>query len=115
MFQIASMFMRFMAWTFKDADGNTIDENDTTWGWVVKISNAVQTILAPILAVVAAAGVIWAIVLGVQMARADSTDKREEVKKRLIGLVIGIAILVVLIVFFTTLFPLIMEAFVIKK
>lgn len=115
MFQIASMFMRFMAWTFKDAEGNTIDESNAEWGWVVKISNAIQTILAPILAVLAAAGVIWAIVLGVQMARADSTDKREEVKKRLIGLVIGIAILVVLVVFFVSLFPLIMEAFVIKK
>ncbi len=114
MFQLANSFMKFLGWTFKDAQGNIVTADDPTWGWVVKITDAVQVILAPILAIVAAAGVIWAIVLGVQMARADSSDKRDEIKKRLIGLVVGIAILVVLIIFFTTLFPLIMDAFVIN-
>ena len=70
------------------------------------------TVLVPILAIVAAAGVIWAIVLGIQMARADSTEKREEAKKRLIGLIVGIVILVVLILFFTTLFPGILKSLI---
>lgn len=86
-------------------------EADGQYKWVINIVNAIGNILVPILAIVAAAGILWAIVLGIQMARADSTEKREESKKRLIGLVVGIVILVVLIVFFTTLFPIIMKSF----
>ena len=60
----------------------------------------VKSIMIPILGIVSAAGMIWAIVLGVNMARADSTEKREESKKRLIGLIVGIVIMVALILFF---------------
>ena len=111
MFQIASMFMRFMGseafWKkwYPNAYADKINKLETQFGWVETVYSSIMTILVPILAIVAAAGIVWAIVLGVQMARADSSDKREEVKKRLIGLVVGIAILVVLILFFTTMFP----------
>ena len=43
------------------------------------------------------------------MARADSTEKREEAKKRLINVIVGIAITVALILFFNFL-PDILEA-----
>lgn len=118
MFQIASIFMRFMGseafWKkwYPKADAKKIEQLETDFGWIETIYSAVMTILVPILAIVAAAGIVWAIVLGVQMARADSSDKREEVKKRLIGLVVGIAILVVLILFFTTLFPVILQSLI---
>ncbi len=109
MFQLANAIMKmsggFLGYSWQDFEG------DEKWGWVYTVVNSIYTILVPILAIVAAAGVIWAIVLGIQMARADSTEKREESKKRLIGLVVGIVIMVVLIVFFTTLFPVIMEGF----
>ena len=78
--------------------------------WVEDVTNVISQILWPLLIVVAAAGTIYAVVLGVNMARADSTDKREESKKRLIFLIIGIVVLVVLIIFFTTLFPLIIKS-----
>ena len=119
MFQLANVFMRFMGsadfWQRWFGGENKLSETQVTWldntyGWVETIYNAIMRILVPILAIVAAAGIIWAIVLGVQMARADSTEKREEAKKRLIGLVVGIVILVVLIVFFTTLFPTILKS-----
>ncbi len=107
MFQLANTIMRIssghLGLSWKDF------ENDEKWGWVYTIVNSVMTIVIPILAIISAAGILWAIVLGVQMARADSTEKREEAKKRLIGLIVGIVILVVLIVFFVTLFPMIMD------
>ena len=78
------------------------------------IYNTIQAIMVPILAVVAAAGMIWAIVLGVNMARADSTEKREESKKRLIALIVGIIIMVVLILFFTVGLAPLLNAFGVK-
>ncbi len=122
MFQLANAIMKMSAgfmgsdafWKnwFPDADADKLKKLDTQFGWVEQIYNGIMTILVPILAIVAAAGIIWAIVLGVNMARADSTDKREEAKKRLIGLVVGIVILVVLIIFFTTLFPVILRSLI---
>lgn len=70
------------------------------FGWVINIVNAVYYVLIPLLVVVGAAGMIYAIIVGVQMARADSTEKREEMKKRLINIVVGLAIAIGLILFF---------------
>ena len=110
MFQLANAIMRMSAgfmgsesfWKswYPDADAAKIAELDSQFGWVESIYSGIMTILVPILAIVAAAGIIWAIVLGVNMARADSTDKREEAKKRLINVIIGIAITIALILFF---------------
>lgn len=69
------------------------------WKWVGEIVNAINEILPIILIVVGAAGTIYAVVIGVNMARADSTEKREEAKKRLINVIVGIAIVVGLILF----------------
>lgn len=76
------------------------DLKDTEWGWVYNITNAIDSVLWPLLIIVGAAGTIYAVVLGVNMARADSTEKREEAKKRLINVIIGIAITIALILFF---------------
>ena len=65
--------------------------------WVYQISDAISSALWPILIVVAAAGSIYAIVLGVNMARADSTEKREEAKKRVVNVLVGMVIIVGLI------------------
>lgn len=73
---------------------------ETDWQWVWTIVDAIKSVLWPILIVVCAAGMIYAVILGVNMARADSTDKREEAKKRLINVLVGLAIIVALILFF---------------
>lgn len=65
--------------------------------WVYDIADVINKALWPILIVVAAAGTIYAVVLGVNMARADSPEKREEAKKRVINVLIGMAIIVGLI------------------
>lgn len=83
---------------------------DPKFQWVDDITNAISIVLWPMLIVVASAGSIYAIVLGVNMARADSTEKREEAKKRLINVVVGIAIIVGLILFFQLLINSILPA-----
>ena len=71
------------------------------FGWIQPVVEAIELVLLPILIVVGAAGAIYAIVLGVNMARADSTEKREEQKKRLINVIIALAVVVGLILFFS--------------
>ena len=58
---------------------------------------AIDTLLWPLLIVVGAAGMIYSVILGVNMARADSAEKREEAKKRLIHVIVGLAITIALI------------------
>ena len=72
----------------------------TGWSWVYDVTSAIESVLWPILIIVGAAGMIYAVVLGVNIARADSTDKREEAKKRLINTIIGLAVIIALILFF---------------
>lgn len=64
------------------------------FNWVYDITDVINAIKWPLIILVAAAGTIYAIVLGVQMARADSTEKREEAKKRVINVLLGVAIAV---------------------
>ena len=77
-----------------DTLANKLPDN---WKWVGRVSEAIDSALWPILIVVAAAGTIYAVVLGVNMARADSTEKREEAKKRVINVLVGMIIIVGLI------------------
>ena len=86
------------------------DEANGTWPWVQTLFDAVKTVLWPALILVCAAGMIYSIILGVNMARADSTEKREEAKKRLINVLIGIAITVALILFFELLVTVILPS-----
>ncbi len=78
--------------------------------WVVELFKYLSPILYAILAVVGAAGVIYSIVLGVNLAKAEDQSKRDEAKKRLITTVIAVAVTVVLIIFFNELLPLIVGA-----
>lgn len=91
----------------KTDDSGALDTTD--WSWVGKLNGSLKNILGPILAVVAAAGAIYAVVIAIQMAKADSGEKREEAKKRLISVIVAVVVLVVLCVFFMWLLPLILE------
>ena len=75
------------------------DENGVAkeFEWIYQIKEVIDMVLWPLLIIVAAAGTIYAVVLGVNMARADSTEKREEAKKRVINVLVGMAIIVALI------------------
>lgn len=68
------------------------------WGWVTEITNFLKTLLPYLLIVVATAGTIYAVILGVKMARAEDATAREEAKKRIINFIIALAVTVLLIV-----------------
>ena len=67
------------------------------FAWLENLLSALESIVGPILIVVGAVGVIYAIYLGVMLAKAENAEKREESKKRIINVVIAIAITAALI------------------
>lgn len=95
--------------------GNLLVDLPDEWGWVKNLVSAIDTLLYPLLVVVGAAGTIYAVVLGVNMARADSTEKREEAKKRLINVIVGLAITIALILFFKLFINEILPSFIDKN
>lgn len=80
------------------------------FGWVINLFKYLDPILYALMAVVGAAGVIYAVYLGINLARADDQTKRDEAKKRLIYTLIAVAVVVVLVIFFNELLPLIVAA-----
>ena len=68
------------------------------WQWVARIVNFLETLLPYVLIVVATAGTIYAVILGVKMARAEDASARDEAKKRIINFIIALAVTVLLIV-----------------
>jgi len=66
--------------------------------YTAKLLKLVTDLLTPIFAVLATVGIVWAIVLGVQYMKAESTDKKEEAKKRMINVIVGTAIMLVMVI-----------------
>lgn len=62
---------------------------------VVQILDAM---LVPILILIGTAGSIYAIILGVNFSKAESSDKREEAKKRMINAIIGLVVTILLLI-----------------
>ena len=58
----------------------------------------IDEILWPAFAIIATVGIVYAIVLGVNYAKAETSDKKEEAKKRIINAVVGVVIMLALIV-----------------
>ena len=68
--------------------------------WVGTLVTAVTDIINPILILVATAGIIYAIVVGVKFAKAEDKGQRDEAKQKLITVIIGIVVTAVLIALF---------------
>lgn len=90
--------------------------NNIDWGpefdaWVPTLMDTLGTVLWVLLALVGAAGGIYALYVGIKMARADSAEARDENKKRLINIVVSIVVVIVLILFFNGFLPMILDAF----
>jgi len=73
---------------------------NTGFQWLDQLINAVYRIINPILIVVAVAGIVYAIVVGVRFVKADNKEQREEAKQKLISVIIGIVVTFVLIALF---------------
>ena len=89
---------------------------DISWpsqySWLPQLFTVLYPLLYAIMAVVGAAGAVYAIVLGINLARAEDQSKRDEAKKRLITTIIAVAVTILLVVFFNELLPLILQAFI---
>ncbi len=94
----------------KPSDPNKVDPNYKYY-WVGEIFGPISIVLYIIMGLIGAAGAIYAIYLGIQLARADEQSKRDEAKKHLITVLIAVAVTVVLIVFFNELMPMIVNTF----
>lgn len=76
----------------------TLLAETNTWGWVTDVTNFLNQVLVYVLILVSTAGAIYAVVLGVKMARAEDASAREEGKKKIINFVIALAATILLIV-----------------
>ena len=78
--------------------------------WLEDVYATLPTILYAILAVVGGAGVVYSVILGVNLARSETDDKRKTAATRLKNTIIGIAVLLVLVLFINLLLPEILHA-----
>ncbi len=69
-------------------------------GWLETLLSAITNVINPVLVVVATAGILYAVVVGVKFAKADTKEEREEAKQKLITVIIGIVVTGILIALF---------------
>ena len=82
-----------------------------TYDVLNSVFNILSIVLWVVLGIVGAVGAIYAIWLGIKLAKADEQGKRDEAKKHLITVAIAVGVTVVLILFFNTFLPMILSAF----
>ncbi len=78
--------------------------------WLNDVYDILPPILYTILAVVGGAGSVYAIVLGVNLAKSESDDKRKAAASRMKNTIIGVVILLILVLFITLALPEILKA-----
>lgn len=93
---------------FTNASGTL---NEEAFNAAKSAIGTVEMVLWIIIGVVGLAAVVYAIYLGIQLARAEDQSKRDEAKKHLITVLIAIVVTLVLVVFFLYLLPAILSAF----
>ena len=98
-FNLAMGFMNLLDSTAGTTDSPAIDEKASSG--LNEIANTIfqyaSYILIPIMVVVGVAGIFYSIYLGVQLAKADSADKRQEAKSRMVNAIIGFVVIFVLV------------------
>ena len=62
-----------------------------------KVHEVLANIVGPCLAVLGSMAIMYVIVLGVQYAKSENDEKRAEIKKRIINMVIGVIAIIVLL------------------
>ena len=96
--QIAQPVMGLFAGMSMLGDPN-IDDAQSFYKRVFEpVVEILDAMLVPILILVGTAGSIYAIVLGVNFSKAESADKREEAKKRMINAIIGLVVTILLLI-----------------
>lgn len=90
--------MSFLMTMLLSSAGGTSEVNIPDWLEV--ILDALTNFIGPILIVVAVAGIVYAVVVGIRFAKADDKNAREEAKQKLIYVIVGIVVTIVLIALF---------------
>ena len=80
------------------------------FSWLNEVYNTLPDILLYMVAAVGAVGTVYAIILGVNMAKSDSDEKRKTAANRLKNTIIGVVVLIVLVAFLNYILPLIINA-----
>ena len=75
------------------------------YDWLNNVYKTLPPILWTILAAVGGAGVVYAIILGINLAKSESDDKRKTASTRLKNTIIGLAVLISLILVVNILIP----------
>ena len=91
--------------------GKFISQGETGYEVLQKVFSILSVVLWVVLGIVGAVGSIYAIYLGIRLARAEDQSKRDEAKKHLITVAIAVGVTVVLILFFNTFLPMLLDAF----
>ena len=95
--KLAGLFLNIpnLGGLFYDSSKDVWKEGSFTW--LKNIAKFLDDALVPVIIVVGALGAIWIIILGVNLARAESSDKAAEAKKRLINVIIAILSVIILV------------------
>ncbi len=97
--QIAQSVMGFIGGMNMLGDPDTNEEVMSFYKRVFEpVVEILDAMLVPILILVGTAGSIYAIILGVNFSKAESADKREEAKKRMINAIIGLVVTILLLI-----------------
>ena len=94
-----------------DQQGNIYGDKTYQYYWVGDVFGPISIVMYILMGLVGAAGAVYAIYLGIQLARADEQGKRDEAKKHLITVLIAVAVTIVFVIFFNELLPMIVKAF----
>lgn len=90
--QIGMFFVNMFGGIF-----NPSSDSFSKFSWLYPIAKFLDDVFIPVIIIVAVAGAIWVVVLGVNLARAESADKATEAKKRLINVVVAIVAVIILV------------------
>lgn len=98
MLSVMNRFVGATDWSKVKTDAGTRGTAKWIMEILIPILEVLDNLLIPIIILLGVAGSVYAIVLGVQYAKAESADKRDEAKKRLINAVIGVVIMLVALI-----------------
>lgn len=79
------------------------------YSWLNGVYDTLPGILWGILAAVGGAGTVYAIILGINLAKSDSDDKRKTAATRLKNTVIGISVLLGLVLIINLIIPMVIN------
>lgn len=91
--------------------GNGVIQAGDEYTLLGDVFNILSIVLWVVLGIVGAVGAIYAVYAGIRLARADEQSKRDEAKKHLIYIAVAVGVTLVLILFFNTFLPMMLDAF----